>query len=449
MVTPGTNICLCAVIRRVDQNIPVHRVHVASILAASTLVTFTFSPVHPNEGPSVAELLGRHDEMLDDMSLHNHIVDLVSSAHGPTIEVSVQNTSLRINQADRVVMPASIVSQVKSVDIIWDVLCCSSLELESVALTPVVKMMEESGTVHPVLVLGPYSLAGDSQYRFRLTAKKNGFSYSDSVLVDVNSGPVNGSIEVSPAIGQALITTFQLTASGWYDVDTPLWYRYVWRVRPSHYAWLTARSASASGSVILSTSSFNADVIVAVVVGDSFGAETLLEVIPGTVEVNRYDLNQGLNHHKNLTAMVNEQMARVDTVDIYGQQQIIQALSSGLRNVSMAGDNSDVVAARLELIKQLSGIANEVQPMASDRKTSVLMTLQLVTDIADQMNDAAIETSMELVDSLLAVSTADQDLPVIAQVVSNLLGASQISATEKALRDFLMPDKDQPGSSSM
>ena len=265
MVTPGTNICLCAVIRRVDQNIPVHRVHVASILAASTLVTFTFSPVHPNEGPSVAELLGRHDEMLDDMSLHNHIVDLVSSAHGPTIEVSVQNTSLRINQADRVVMPASIVSQVKSVDIIWDVLCCSSLELESVALTPVVKMMEESGTVHPVLVLGPYSLAGDSQYRFRLTAKKNGFSYSDSVLVDVNSGPVNGSIEVSPAIGQALITTFQLTASGWYDVDTPLWYRYVWRVRPSHYAWLTARSASASGSVILSTSSFNADVIVAVV----------------------------------------------------------------------------------------------------------------------------------------------------------------------------------------
>ena len=113
----------------------------ASILAASTLVTFTFSPVHPNKGPSVAELLGRHDEMLDDMSLHNHIVDLVSSAHGPTIEVSVQNTSLRINQADRVVMPASIVSQVKSVDIIWDVLCCSSLELESVALTPVVKMM--------------------------------------------------------------------------------------------------------------------------------------------------------------------------------------------------------------------------------------------------------------------------------------------------------------------
>ena len=97
---------------RMDQNVRVDRVHVASILAASTLVTFTFSPVHPDEGPSVAELLDRHDDMLIDMTLHNHIVDLASSVSGPAIEVNVQNHSVRINSASRFVVPATISAKV-------------------------------------------------------------------------------------------------------------------------------------------------------------------------------------------------------------------------------------------------------------------------------------------------------------------------------------------------
>jgi hypothetical protein len=69
--------------------------------------------VHPDEGPSVAELLDRHDDMLVDMTLHNHIVDLASSVLGPAIEVNVHNHSVRINPADRFVVPAVILATVR------------------------------------------------------------------------------------------------------------------------------------------------------------------------------------------------------------------------------------------------------------------------------------------------------------------------------------------------
>ncbi len=74
----------------------------------------------------------------------------------------------------------------------------------------------------------PFSLSPGSSYAFTFTATDvSGLSASASVVVSVNTPPYGGTATVTPAVGFALVTRFNLTASGWTDdADFPLRYAF-------------------------------------------------------------------------------------------------------------------------------------------------------------------------------------------------------------------------------
>jgi Ca2+-binding EF-hand superfamily protein len=338
-------------------NVPVDRVFVSSILAASTLVTFAFSPEYSDEGPSIYELLNHYDGMITDGTLQNHVSDLISSVSGPTIEVNVQNISAHINPEDRFVMPAFIRSKVGFVYASWELLCtectlCKNCTLVNativkMARTALAASIHEPNTLQMPLVLPPHSLPGGSQYTFTLSASKSGIKYSDSVTVHVNAGPVDGDIQISPRIGQAITTTFHLSATGWHDEDTPLQYRYVMQTSPGKYIWLSERTANNNGSTVLSNSlGSNQDIILAVIVFDYLGAETV-ESAP--VVVQPYALGAGGN-----LSMVHFYMARVNSM--YSVQQMVQALSARI-STRDADTLETARLARAELIDNLAVVS--------------------------------------------------------------------------------------------
>ena len=79
------------------------------------------------------------------------------------------------------------------------------------------------------LVTYPRILAPDVRYKFVLTAQRQGGypGYSE-YKVTVNSPPVGGTCEVSPASGVTLTTKFTFTCTDWQDPDLPLQYEFVY-----------------------------------------------------------------------------------------------------------------------------------------------------------------------------------------------------------------------------
>ncbi|KAK3864941.1 hypothetical protein Pcinc_029406 [Petrolisthes cinctipes] len=79
----------------------------------------------------------------------------------------------------------------------------------------------------PGVVENFVSLVGDGQYKFRVkVTTTQGITCSNDVIIKPNSPPKDGSIQVTPTTGEALITEFMFNTSGWTDElsDMPLSY---------------------------------------------------------------------------------------------------------------------------------------------------------------------------------------------------------------------------------
>ena len=178
---------------------------------------------------------------------------------------------------------------------VWKYFCENcTLDLPSITRTTLTSSIDDPATLQMPLVLAPHALLGGSQYTFRLSASMGEFTYSDSVIVHVNAAPVDGNVSVSPTVGESITTVFELAAAGWNDEDVPLRYRYAWRVSSTRYAWLSEQTTNSTGSAVLSNNrGVNQEIVIAVLVVDSFGAETLLDADP--IEVQPYETASGEN----------------------------------------------------------------------------------------------------------------------------------------------------------
>jgi hypothetical protein len=59
-----------------------------------------------------------------------------------------------------------------------------------------------------------------------VTASVNGKLGSAKFFIPINGPPTGGVVTVSPATGYALVTSFSISSTGWYDTDLPLNYQF-------------------------------------------------------------------------------------------------------------------------------------------------------------------------------------------------------------------------------
>ena len=74
------------------------------------------------------------------------------------------------------------------------------------------------------LSIAPCVFQGSGSLLFSLSASSvsSGFVASSSIWIQFNQPPTGGTLVVTPAEGYSLVTSFELTASGWFDPEKPL-----------------------------------------------------------------------------------------------------------------------------------------------------------------------------------------------------------------------------------
>ncbi|KAK4307157.1 hypothetical protein Pmani_021063 [Petrolisthes manimaculis] len=92
----------------------------------------------------------------------------------------------------------------------------------------------------PGIVENFVPLVGDGEYKFRVrVTTTQGITCSNDIIIKPNSPPKDGSIQVTPTRGEALITEFTFNASGWTDEvsDMPLSYYFGYDNGQTPVAW--------------------------------------------------------------------------------------------------------------------------------------------------------------------------------------------------------------------
>ncbi|KAK3265299.1 hypothetical protein CYMTET_26006 [Cymbomonas tetramitiformis] len=219
------------------------------------------------------------------------------------------------------------------------------------------------------LVLKADVLMCGGTYLFKLNVADDFGAASTSLRVVVNQPPANGAVAVSPSEGFMLETVFQVTASGWEDDDTPLWYQVVCRVvgGAQDVAEVLAFRPQADGSSMLPESGLEEHaraVEVFVVVQDALGAVTTSEAVNVTV----------------------------NPVELADDAALASYMDDKLAATEIAMSNDDVGSAMV-LVDGLSSTMNTYGARRRSRRRRIL--LQGGDPAEEEAEDAAAATARE------------------------------------------------------
>jgi hypothetical protein len=249
---------------------------------------------------------------------------------------SVQSSSILVLQGS-VSLLTSAAASGSSLECVWTVDDASVDLIASSYVPPAqsIAVTSKSLTTGVYLSLAANSLSVGASFTFTLscvlvdavTGSLSSASYA-SVDVSTNSPPTPGTYTVSPMSGIELLTTFEMSARYWVDIDIPISYEFGFTsaatgetfvvqtkgLNAIATAFLAAGSASANYSLATSTQVF-----------DSLGASTTKYV---TVRVLSTSLNSTNINSKTL-ALLTQVGTRVD-----GMKQVISIVASTLTSVN-------------------------------------------------------------------------------------------------------------------
>jgi hypothetical protein len=97
-----------------------------------------------------------------------------------------------------------------------------SLKLEQHSLTELEQSVPVVSNYSMYLALIPNTLSAGNNYIFTLSCG----SLRASISVTSNTPPLFGNLTISPSSGYEINTVFNLCATGWFDVDLPLFYEF-------------------------------------------------------------------------------------------------------------------------------------------------------------------------------------------------------------------------------
>ena len=130
------------------------------------------------------------------------------------------------------------------------------------------------------LVLKPAVLTPNAQYKFILTAQRQGGypGYSEHHVI-TNSPPAGGTYSVSPSSGVTLTTEFNFTCSNWQDPDLPLQHEFIY-LTSNNLLNVVYKGAKTSVTTKLPAgeNKYNFTVEFRVRVADMFGAFTEVRI---------------------------------------------------------------------------------------------------------------------------------------------------------------------------
>eukprot|EP01043_Picozoa_sp_COSAG02_P020945 COSAG02_NODE_1049_length_14975_cov_29.908914_7_plen_1248_part_00 len=246
----------------------------------------------------------------------------------------------------------------------------------------------------PNLIVNPNSLSPGSCYKFRVTATSTmGASGYASVDVCTNSAPRGGGMEVQPTEGAALTTEFVLSASGWWDDDIPLQYRFGFEL-DGRSASLSAFSSTRVVQSVLPPGSYPATCQVA----DAYSAVSQAE--PVSVSVSEYvptetlsvDMNQALVEVQSsgdplaVSALVNVFAALLQQLSLRRRLQELDARTS-----------DELETAVLLLLATLRRLLEQL-PMVADTVFRLTRTLDVI--LAGQVPPVAVVDSVGALERL-------------------------------------------------
>ena len=223
----------------------------------------------------------------------------------------------------------------------------------------------------PNLIVNPSSLSPGSCYTFRVSATSlTGASSFASVNVCMNSAPRGGVLAVEPAVGAALTTDFVLAASGWWDDDAPLRYRFGFESN-GRSTLLTGFSSARIVHTVLPPGAYPATCQVA----DVYSAVS--QTVHHSVQVSEYVPTESLSadmDHAIADAQSSGDLSAVSgLVDVFAA--LLQHLQSRRRLQASAESNQDEIdAAVLMLIGTLHELVTQL-PMVADSVSRLSRTL--------------------------------------------------------------------------
>ncbi|XP_048586645.1 LOW QUALITY PROTEIN: polycystic kidney disease protein 1-like 2 [Nematostella vectensis] len=298
-------------------------------------------------------------------------------------------------------------------------------------ITDSLEQLTSTALTAPSIVINPFSLTGGVTYRSEVIVTSPGrAASSNQYLFTTNQPPSGGSCHISPTIGLAMITSFNMSCTGWQDNETPLEYQFRYRKSDGTYALIYYGDKMETSAVLPAgreENDFNFDI--EATVSDSMGAanQTTLrvQVTPQQLSPNNNILTTTLERltvgrHSSLGTLL-------QSGEIGGATQLANAVLSTLDDLDNSTQNHTVSKESKITIKEeiFLGLANvKVDSIKIITQTSAVFATG--TNNKDDLSHTSQEITLKTFDSYAEVlekksKDDDQDPHEMEKAAKNLL----------------------------
>lgn len=377
----------------------------------------------------------------DDTRTASTVVDItVKAGTPPAVAIDATGVGGKVNAGRTFRLPATVASKGSNAVAVWTRASWegdfSSWEDGANATSTTVAVLAGASTTPVPLVLFPNWLEPGQRYVFKLTATDSfGVAGSSTVVVVVNSPPTSGRLAVSPAKGEALRTSFTMSADSWVDdvEDFPLKYSFA-HVAGSVMVWLTSTGSDANmhSAGLPQGSGDNNTVVLVCYVVDTHGASA-----NGTRDVSVLPANITTEE---VTTILQAGLSSGDTGAVLEAIGAVSSSLSVIANATTTGSGSGATPATEEAVELramlLSALVNassamDIVPTAIAQQS---VYLELITSEPSQLDSATQTSALAFVGSLaasLAATGSDETLQAATEscgsTLSSLLDSTLLS----------------------
>eukprot|EP00854_Cymbomonas_tetramitiformis_P004523 gene4522-5538_t len=259
------------------------------------------------------------------------------------------------------------------------------------------KVLASSSRFIPSIVLHEGVLVGGSEYVFQLATRDRQGVGTVQMAVQVNAPPQYGWVEIAPSVGLAYMDTFVLTAPGWVDEDSPMWFQYSCQAVGGETLMLNDFAPLARPVSTLSTvlpleglEAFAYQVTGRVTARDSLGATseaerniTVTSPLGSDSGITSADLIQ------TLTGGIDESLGSGDS----GLAMVlVDSVASILNSSSRSNESAALVAVQGDMLAHVAQVKEGAFPATSSVERFARSVSALSSDVQKLSDDAQLQS---------------------------------------------------------
>eukprot|EP00466_Bigelowiella_natans_P000982 jgi/Bigna1/136060/aug1.32_g10768 len=302
------------------------------------------------------------------------------------------------------------------------------------------------------LVIAAGVLQAGVVYQFRASATAYGITGASIVQVQMNFPPASGSCQASPSVGQALLTEFLLSCTGWEDEDMPLKYKYQSEQAGSFVDLCDSRYLESYSTMLPAGETGNLTIRALVV--DNLGA-TVQNFMQVRLEVRKVVVEDSIGEIEKRARQGDTESV---TVLISGTTALLNANASLLTsNTSSHSTDSGEGEGGGNSGDSSNGAVNA---LVQKTRTSLLSTINTLVLAGGESDDkfTAVEAPASLIEAVTTVSHPDEltsesrilAVEMIASMTSSPLNSfseSTVKSTVGAIANVIKSSQESSSSS--